>query len=198
MRKSCFLLIGLLFTVPQLAHAQRFKGMEIFGGYAYQRDNLSSLFSPFYSSPTTFGSNISRNGWQLALTENATDWLGMTQQFSGFYGTSQLRGVPNHFNTFSILTGPRFYTDRIKFVFPFAHALFGYDQTTLSIKGTSISGKSTSYAMAFGGGADVRVMRHFRIRLFQVDYYHSSLFGQGQNHVRLSAGVVFRLGGPRY
>lgn len=198
MRKVLFLLVGLLFTVPQLALAQRFKSMEIYGGYGYQRDNLSSLFSPFYSSPTTFASDLSRNGWQVALTENATDWLGMTQQFSGFYGTSQLRGVPNHFNTFSILTGPRFYTDRIKVLVPFAHALFGYDQTTVSIQSANLSGKSTSYAMAFGGGADVRVMKHFRIRLFEVDYYHSSLFGQGQNHVRLSAGVVFRFGGSRY
>jgi hypothetical protein len=198
MRKLFLLPITLLLAVPQLAKAQRFEGAEIFGGYSYLQNNLSSTISPFYLPPTTFGSNFALNGWQASITEKATDWLGLTQEFGGNYGTKQLRGVNNHFGTFSILSGPQFYYNGLKGVTPFVHALFGYDQTTVELKGTSLKVTGSSYAMAFGGGLDVKVRRGLALRLFQVDYYRPQLFGNSQNDLRFSAGVVFRFGGPRY
>ncbi|MCL5005335.1 MAG: hypothetical protein M1404_02275 [Acidobacteria bacterium] len=193
------LLFGLLaFAMPQVALAQRFQGIEIFGGYAYLRDNLSSTYSPFYLSPTRFGNDFPLNGWQASVTENATDWLGITQEFGGFYGTERLQGFDNHFSMFSILSGPRFSYPRLKVVTPFAHALFGYDQTSVSLPGTNLSATSSSYAMALGGGMDVKVSGHIAIRLFQADYYLTRDFGSTQNNLRFSAGVVFRFGGRGY
>jgi opacity protein-like surface antigen len=197
MRKILPILSLLVFTMPQEAVAQRIQGMEIFGGYAYLRDNLSSTYSPFYLSPTRFGSDFPLNGWQASVTENATDWLGLTQEFGGFYGTERLQGLDNHFSMFSILSGPRFSYPRLKGVTPFAHALFGYEQTKLSLPGSNLSVTSTSYAMALGGGMDVKVSRHMAIRLFQADYFLTRDFGSSQNNLRFSAGVVFRFGGRR-
>ncbi len=198
MRKLFLLFITLFLMAPQLARAQRMEGIEIFGGYSYLQDNLSSTISPFYFPSTTFGSNFALNGWQVSLTEKAADWFGLTQEFSGHYGTKQLRGIDNHFSTFAILSGPQFYYNGLKGVTPFAHALFGYDQTTVKVKGTSLKVTGNSYAMAFGGGLDVKVRRTLAIRLFQIDYYRPQLFGNSQNDLRFSAGVVFRFGGPRH
>lgn len=200
MRKlSLFLLISILlvFTVPQLARAQRIEGVEIFGGYSYIQNNLSSTYSPFYYPPTPFGSNFPLNGWQASITEKATDWFGLVQEFGGYYGTKNLLGADNHFSTFTILSGPRFYYQGFKGVTPFVDALFGYDQTQVTLKGQNAKVTSSSYAMAFGGGLDANVSRNLSIRLFKADYYRPSLFGNGQNDFRVSAGIVFRFGGRR-
>lgn len=195
MRKSFLLLVALLFTFPQLVRAQHFDGIEVFGGYSYLQDNLSSTYSPFYVVP--FGNDFHLNGWQASVTERASDWIGLVQEFGGYYGNENLLGADNHFSSFSILSGPRFYYPGFKGVTPFAHALFGYDQTTVKLTGQGYSATSSSYAMAFGGGLDVDIRRSFAIRLFQVDYYRPSLFGSSQNDMRVTAGFVFRFGGRR-
>ena len=197
--RRIFPLLGLLvFTVPEVAMGQRVQGIEIFGGYAYLREDLRSTYSPFYLTPTRFGSNFPLNGWQASITENATDWLGITQEFGGFYGTQRLQGLDNHLSTFSILSGPRLSYPRLKGITPFAHALFGYDQATVSLPGSDLSVTSSSYAMALGGGLDVKVSRRLALRVFQADYYMTRDFGSTQNNFRFSAGVVFRFGGRRY
>ncbi|MEJ2007180.1 MAG: hypothetical protein P8Z30_03335 [Acidobacteriota bacterium] len=197
MRKPCLLLVVLLFTLPQLARGQAIQGIEIFGGYSYLQNNLSTTYSPFYFPLTPFGSDFALNGWQASITEKATDWFGLVQEFGGYYGTKNLLGADNRFSTFSILSGPRFYYPGFKVITPFAHALFGYDETAVKLRGTNIRATSGSYAMAFGGGLDAGARRGLAIRLFQFDYYRPRSFGSGQNDWRISAGIVFRFGGPR-
>jgi len=198
MRKTFLLLAILLIATPQAVQAQRFEGIEIFGGYSYLQNNLSSTYSPFYAARTPFGSDFSLNGWQASITEKATDWLGITQEFGGHYGTKQLQGINNHFSTFSILSGPRFYYPGLKGMTPFVHALFGYEQATVELKGPGLKVTGSSYAMAFGGGVDVKVRKNLAIRVFQVDYYRPQQFGSSQNNLRVSTGIVFRFGGPRF
>ena len=197
MQKTFLLLVTLLIALPQTVKAQQFQGIEFFGGYSYLQNNLSSTYSPFYLAPTPFGSNFSLNGWQASITEKATDWVGLTQEFGGSYGNKQLQGLDNHFSTFSILSGPRFYYPGLKGVTPFVHALFGYEQTTVELQGQNLKATGTSYAMAFGGGLDVKVSRGLAIRLLQVDYYRPQVFGSSQNNLRFSAGIVLRFGGRR-
>jgi opacity protein-like surface antigen len=198
MRNTCLLLITLLIALPQAARAQRFEGIEFFGGYSYMKSDLNPPFvfavSPI---PTASNSNFGMNGWQASITENATDWLGLTQQFSGNYGTTDFPGAATHFNTFSILSGPRLSYPGLKGVTPFVHALFGYDQTTAELESTNLKATSSSYAMAFGGGVDVKVSRGLAIRVFQADYYRPQVFGNIQNDLRISTGIVFRFGGRR-
>lgn len=198
MRKTFLLLVTLLLAAPQVVKAQRFEGIEFFGGYSYMKSDLSSPFT-FLTSPGPTSSNrhFGMNGWQASITEKATDWLGLTQQFGGNYGTREFPNASTHFNTFSILSGPRLSYPGLKGVTPFVHALFGYEQTTAKLESTNLKATSSSYAMAFGGGLDVKVSRGVAIRLFQADYYRPQAFGTSQNDLRVSTGIVFRFGGRR-
>ena len=49
----------------------------------------------------------------------------------------------------------------------------------------------TSFADAFGGGFDYRLFRPLAWRL-QGDYVQTRFFGETQNNVRISTGIVFR------
>jgi hypothetical protein len=198
MQKTFLLLMVLLIAVPQAASAQRFEGIEFFGGYSYLQNNLGSTYSPFYFAPTPFGANFALNGWQASITEKAADWLGLTQEFGGYYGTKNLAGFDNHFSTFSILSGPRFYYQGFKGLTPFVHALFGYEQTAVELRGQGLKATGNSYAMAFGGGLDAGPRRGLAMRVFQFDYYRPQLFGNSQNDWRVSVGFVYRIGGPRH
>jgi hypothetical protein len=95
----------------------------------------------------------------------------------------------------------------------FAHALFGEAHSSLGAGVTvpivgSISTGLTSanaFAMAFGGGIDIGLTRHFAVRAVQVDFLRtqfnatdalaaglSSSLGNRQNSYRLSTGIVLR------
>jgi hypothetical protein len=78
---------------------------------------------------------------------------------------------------------------------------------TLPIIGGISTGltSANAFAMAFGGGVDIGVSRHFAIRAIQADYLRtqfsatdaiitglSSSLNGGQNSYRASAGIVFR------
>ena len=59
----------------------------------------------------------------------------------------------------------------------------------------------TAFGMTAGGGLDVKVSRHFAIRVIQAEYLMtgSRITTTGatgtQNDMRLSSGIVFRFGG---
>lgn len=82
---------------------------------------------------------------------------------------------------------------------PYAHALFGgvhgFDGYFPSRADRLPTSYDTSFAMAFGGGIDLRVSRHIWIRAIEADYHYSELSnlqGDRQNQYRLGAGIVFR------
>ena len=105
----------------------------------------------------------------------------------------------------SYLFGPRlsFRHDRVT---PFVQALFGgahASEVTLSncaLNCTLLPTQNT-FAWTGGGGLDVTVHRHFAIRIIQAEYLmtrfqdYSTGTTASQNDMRLSAGLVFRIGG---
>ncbi len=108
------------------------------------------------------------------------------------------------------LFGPQYSFRLVPRVTPFVHALFG------GVKGSRVaevalgaggacpapqcSGSAvfpeTVFAMAFGGGLDVKVRNHVWIRLIQVDYIRQNFSDGAMTSPRISAGVVFHLGKP--
>ena len=50
---------------------------------------------------------------------------------------------------------------------------------------------STSFATAFGGGLDYRIVRPVALRS-QADYVWTHFFGAHQDNARVSTGIVFR------
>ncbi len=94
----------------------------------------------------------------------------------------------------------------------FGHALFGAAHSSLGA-GISVPilggisaplDSSNAFAMAFGGGMDIGITRHFAIRAAQVDFIRTnfnsldSLTGlttstsNNQNSFRYSGGVIWR------
>ena len=66
----------------------------------------------------------------------------------------------------------------------------------MSLSGAPLTNKDLAWAI--GGGADYAVNGHISVRLGQVDYlrtqYLSSFGGTHQDNLRISAGVLLRIG----
>jgi hypothetical protein len=69
---------------------------------------------------------------------------------------------------------------------PFAEVLVGAGHVN-----AGIAGSDTSFASAFGGGVDYRILKPIAWR-FQGDYVVTQFFGNTQSNVRVSTGLVLR------
>lgn len=199
MRKLSILMTFILLPLALVAQVESPKA-TIFGGYSYLRNNSNGF-----------------NGWTGQGTYNFTRNFGLTADFAGNYRTLDSATVLG----FGASTNQRMYT----YMFGptatayfgkssvFAHALFGQAHSSLGA-GVSIpiiGGLSTgvtsanAFAMAFGGGVDIGVSKHFAIRAAQVDYLQtrfnstdalttglSNGVNDRQNSFRYQAGIVFR------
>jgi hypothetical protein len=190
------LVLGLLVGLPASAQSNYPRG-EIFGGYSYLRGDLSI--------PA---------GWNASVAGNLHRHLGVEADFSGHYGGTQATFAPQFRHDYSshfFLVGPKF-AARLPKLTPWAHALFGVSR--LSVKGRNFVGdyndSGTAFAWAFGGGIDVRLLGHLSARVIQADYIRAKnsfsvytgstgttfyVYPIASNNLRLSFGVVLRLGG---
>ena len=192
--------VALLFSVS--AMAQDAPKTEVFGGYSYfHSDGGGSL-----------------HGWNGSVNVRLNKWLGVVADVSGHYGSESINvstaiiGVPNFSveasadsNVHTVLVGPQVSYRKDKRLTPFGHALFGLARvheegsatTTLPVVGTTtfnFSDSDTGFAMALGGGLDVKISRSVALRLIQADYLMTRLNGDTQNNARISVGFVFRFG----
>jgi hypothetical protein len=172
----------------------------VFGGYSYLRNGSNGF-----------------NGWEGQGTFNFNRYLGVTADVSGSilspfsfstsgFSASTYQHVTNYLFGPTVMAG--FGRSAV-----FAHALFGAAHSSLGagVNVPIIGGISTgltsanAFAMAFGGGIDIGMTRHFAIRAVQVDYIRtqfnsidaltsglSSSLGNRQNSFRYSSGIVFR------
>ena len=164
------------------------------------------------------------NGWNAAAQVNITRILGVKADFSGHYGTpitlspqiqillqeAGITGLPPSARSYSYLFGPVVSQNMGRYR-PFAHALFGAISVGTNVSGVSLGGlgipgltlSDNAFAMAFGGGVDVRLRDRVSLRVGQFDYLftkHDFSFGTPgvathQNNYRASAGIVFQFGG---
>jgi len=96
------------------------------------------------------------------------------------------------------LVGGRYSLRRSTRFTPFAQVLIGAAHASGSLApGTSGLGSSTGFAMAMGGGLDLKLSRRFALRLMQADYLLTLLpngTNDHQNNFRFSTGIVVRFG----
>jgi len=171
-------------------------------------------FSPFFNDQAG-----GPKGLEASVIGNFHKYLGMKGDFSIYFNNRRLQG-----GTFTSCVGTACTTsvqdyrinsratyfmggpeikgrNRTRFT-PFAHALFGLvnARTEFSTSGTfNISDKAseTGFAMAFGGGLDIRASKRVSIRAM-MDYNPTFLKGSAidsrerQDHVRLSLGIIFK------
>ena len=200
-----FLLFSLVVSLTVLVAAQdKDKRFEVFAGYSYMRiDDHKS------NNPIDHVGSL--NGFEVAVTGFVTKRFGITGDFStGFAGgTEAVTGGSLRFSSsnFSFYAGPHYRFTNTSRVTPFVHALvgasnnrFNYDFTPTTGGLAHVSQSSTDFAMALGGGLDVRVHKRVKIRLFQIDY--NPVFAGSRpefgpdtgvrfDDIRFSTGIVF-------
>ncbi len=164
MARRLLILLGLFFLSSISARAQG--GIDLFGGYSYERLGTSP------------GRNL--NGVEITGQFKFTNWLGVAADLDAHFGLpSQLDGRTLHF-----MVGPQIsFPARIS---PFVHILAGIGH--LSDNGIT----DTSFAGAVGGGIDWHIAPFISWRIIQGDDILTHHFGAIQHNARVSTGIVLR------
>jgi hypothetical protein len=180
--------------------------VELFLGYSYLR-----------AVPTLATGNrlVWLNGGSASIAYNFNRYLGIVADV-GDYTNSEIRFPGPYTGTvdvndadggvISYLFGPRLSFRKYNRITPFAQALFGGAHASAVVLSDctfscTLLPEQNTFAMTAGGGLDVRVRRHFAIRIVQAEYlmtrFQSYATGSTgtQNDMRLSSGIVFRFGG---
>jgi hypothetical protein len=180
------LVCGTLFSLVLLASASlaQVPSGNVFVGYSY------------LSADTNLSSRAHLNGWEGSAEKKIFPFVGLVGDFSGHYGTELSNQFINaggggflstQAKLHSFLVGPRVSVS-VHGVRPFAHVLVGGAWLSQSNSGNSVN--DASFATAVGGGVDFKLVKFAGWRV-QGDLLHTQLFGNTQNNVRVSTGLVF-------
>jgi hypothetical protein len=216
------ILFSAILCLPMLSFAQQETNQvatrgNIYAGYSllHANNDLGSSIGSNIGGFNLGGNNL--NGWEGQGTFNFTPHFGVTADFSG--NSQQLAGVSflgfsagTRQHMYNMLFGPTV-TGYFGKSSVFGHALFGVAHSSLNAGvGVPIVGgisapldSANAFAMAFGGGVDIGLTRHFAIRAAQVDFIRTNFnsldaLGSGfasstsnnQNSFRYSGGVIWR------
>jgi hypothetical protein len=205
----CALAILFLLTTPAAAQRKRFAA---FGGYSSRAD---IVFTPVSSFPISIPNIERMNGWNGSFEAKLIPIIGVVADVSGHYGSYganvgceailicvPVNGTVNS-SLYSVMFGPQASVSLWRFT-PFVHALFGvahinHKADLLAVDG--LSNSDTSFADAFGGGFDFRIVSivswRFQADLLQTRFFNlpppiSYIVNTPQNGFRGSTGVVLR------
>lgn len=170
MRASLVLALALLAGARVAAAAETPK-VELFGGYSYTKDGDESL-----------------HGGEVSLDVRINRWIAAEADVSDHFGGELSVSRSRLF----FLGGLRF-AYRTSSLAVFTHYLAGgaRSRAGITVAGVDISESRTDFAMAFGGGVDVRLADRWAARA-QADYTTIHSEGGSDNEPRFSAGVVYR------
>lgn len=188
--KRLIFTVGFIICCACVSFAQTtdYPKNEFFAGYSYLRE-----------TGDTSGRNL--HGVALEYTRNIRERLGITVDFSGHFSRTSFPITGGEVSIkrerYNLLVGPRYSVRSESRVTPFVHALLGVghskiDATVITSSGNTFTfGKDTAFAMALGGGLDIKANEKISIRAIQLDY--NPLFSDNvRNNLRLSVGVVFK------
>ena len=198
MHKVCFSALLIFCCVPfAAAQSNDSPRVEFFAGYSVMRINYEAeVPSPFTPVIVAFQGKQTLHGFNVSATGYLTKGFGLTGDFSGHFHTRTTAdplGGTNATKTrvFNILGGPQYKFRNNSRVAPFARILAGVANTRATLEFPSLNFteklSSTDFAMAIGGGVDIRVNDRIDLRVFQVDY----------NPIFLSAGNELGFGNKR-
>jgi hypothetical protein len=169
------LIAALLVSLAPL-RAQETPPIEVFGGYS-----VETLRSPD-------GGCSRYNGWNASVARRLIWKVSLVADLGGHYGR-EFEVVDNRVHTF--LFGPQvtLHDGRIA---PFVHVLLGVSRLTSDSGGPVLN--ENAFTWGGGVGVDVRINRHWSVRMFQIDYLSRQFFGEPVDGGRVLGGVVFRFG----
>ena len=167
---------------------------EFFVGYSYHSADINTL--------TIDPQRTGQNGVNVAYKRNLNRNIGLKLDASAHFkrDSQQLSGgqFSRERDQYYFLGGAEFKASSDSRVTPFAQALVGASLFRGFTSNTTPAGNiftfdnATSFAMALGGGLDVRANDRIAIRIIQADYA-PTFFGSGrQDNIRLSFGVIFK------
>ena len=170
------ILVTLALSIASSVKAQDTPKVEVFGGYSY--------------------AGSGSHGFDMSIAGNVNQWFGLVGDIGGQYSRLSDQGFTERIRSHSFLFGPQFTLRKHKRITPFVHTLFGFSKlrTETNEFGPLLRFSDTSFALALGGGLDVRITDHLAIRAIQVDYLHTRFFNESQNKGRVTAGLVVRFG----
>lgn len=214
-----------LFILSSATVAQN-KRADFFIGYS----NLQAEGVPNNNDPGNvfsddfFDRRTGLHGVHLSATGYFNNFVGITGDFS-FHrkeDTFDFSGGTDRLDTrvLYFMAGPKVKFRNASRVEPFAHVLAGGAHTRFEVNttdtfpggtfDTSFDTGATDFAMAVGGGVDVRLSDNFSLRLIQIDYapvflkdrsinrlgaagaiLPFTLEGQRQDNIRISIGLTF-------
>ena len=173
LRITIFSVVPFAAGTSARALAQDFPRVQIFGGYSYTR---------FDSRSFGFADQSGLNGYNFSPAFNLIRGFGVAAELSGQYGSK--------LNLRDLAVGPQFLYARGKSLF-FGHILVGDARSFVRVGNGE---GDTSRVVALGGGMDLDISPRFALRIFQVDYLHTTLFQDKQNNLRFSTGLVYQWG----
>ena len=123
-------------------------------------------------------------GWQGSLAYDVHKTVAVVGDFTGLYKS----GTKNH----TYMGGPRFNFRQDKVTY-FGEALFGGAHASVNVGSVSASGNA--FAMAYGGGVDVKAGDKMMVRVIEFDWVPEHSNGVwAKKNTRYGFGVVFPLG----
>jgi opacity protein-like surface antigen len=188
--------------------------VEVFAGYSAlgESDTSGITFGP---TATTDSNYATTTGFQTSIVRNFSKHIGIKGDFSAHFGNDSGRTpftactptcttVTQDFQfktrVYNFLAGPEFKARNSTRFTPFAYALAGVAHTSASFTSTGptlnllLKKSDNSFAMALGGGLDIRATKRVSLR-GSMDYNPVFSRDSGRDRrdlVRFSLGFLFR------
>ena len=212
-----FFCVALLMMFAAVALAQNtsrdeYPKVEIFAGFSALGENPREInfgtgrsIGRGYATPT---------GFEISVVRNWTRHIGLKGDFSAHFKNDADRGLLTictptcttatqdfqlKTRVYNFLAGPEFKARNSTRFTPFAHVLAGVAHTSANFTTSGpafnifLQRRDTGFAMALGGGLDIRATKRLSFRA-QLDYnpvfIHDSTNGT-RDFVRISLGVLF-------
>ena len=206
--KKSIVLLGMVLLFALAAAAQDMPKMETFLGYTYVRANSATNIPAF-----------SANGASGQFVYNFSKYFGGVLDLGAVHN-GDLGGFAIDSTAVNFLLGPR-WSFRYSRITPYIEALFGgsyiaQSSRVSSIVSTPTTGlapivpgqpitsrlvaSQTAFAMAIGGGLDIKINKNVSFRPIGLDYYMTRFQNlrsgndNNQNNLRYTAGVNFTFG----
>jgi opacity protein-like surface antigen len=211
MRKLLLLFAILLVCAPAGFAQSDYSHWEFFIGYAHERanngaDRLDVRGRAVNANGTTrrvdfVSDRIPYNGATTEIVANVTRHIGLVGNFSATFANTDfvdsLSGGAFHarVSRYLLLGGPRYNFRNSSPFIPYAHALFGVARYQAKFRNhdfTCPDTTETAFAMALGGGLDIRASKHIDVRAGQIDYVPVFFSHKREDGLRFSAGVKIK------
>ena len=211
MRKLLPLIAILLVCAPAGFAQTDYSNWEFFIGYAHERANNGAdrldvrgrAINPNGSTQRVdlVSERIPYNGVSTELVANVTPHVGLVTNFAATFANTDFvdaltgRSFHARVSRYTLLFGPRYNWRNSSPFIPYAHALFGVARYQAKFRNNDFTCPDTSdtaFAMALGGGLDIRAGNHVDIRAAQVDYLPVFFSHGREDGLRFTAGVKIK------